>query len=109
MQIKKLLSNFGIKLKLLKIQNGQKNIMNRPKKKIFRWKGYCKNEDGSLIQEKEVADAHPNGLRPFREQITLKFKTLTEGIITQSESKVSTLVQNLKTLNTEIYKLKSKN
>ena len=46
-------------------------------------------KDGSIIQEeKDVADAHPNGLRPFRRANYIeKFKNLTEGLITKSESK----------------------
>ena len=36
-----------------------------PKKKSFGGKVVIKMKDGSIIQEeKEVADAHPNGLRP---------------------------------------------
>ncbi len=72
-----------------------------PRKKSFGGKVIVKMKDGSLIQEeKEVADAHPNGLRPFRRANYIeKFKTLTEGIITQSESKrFLSLVQNLKNL-----------
>ena len=42
-----------------------------------------------LEEEKEVADAHPNGLRPFRRANYIeKFKNLTDGIITKSESKI---------------------
>ena len=58
-------------------------------------------KDGSVIQEeKEVADAHPNGLRPFRRSNYIeKFKSLTDGLITKSESeKFLNLVQNLKNL-----------
>ena len=58
--------------------------------------------DGSLIQEeKEVADAHPNGLRPFRRANYIeKFKNLTDGLITKSETKkFLSLVQNLKNLS----------
>ena len=61
-------------------------------------------KDGSIIQEeKEVADAHPSGLRPFRRSDYIeKFKTLTDGLITKSESKkFLTLVQNLKNLNSK--------
>ena len=71
--------------------------------------------------EKEVADAHPNGLRPFkRSDYIKKFETLTNGLITQKESKrFLKTVQNLKflkpkdlnQLNIEIKskKIKSKN
>ena len=72
-----------------------------PRKKSFGGRVIIKMKDGSLIQEeKDVADAHPNGLRPFRRaNYIAKFKTLTEGIITQSESKKFLhLVQNLKNL-----------
>tara|TARA_B100001057_G_scaffold7384_1_gene6748 strand:- start:2523 stop:4028 length:1506 start_codon:yes stop_codon:yes gene_type:complete len=72
-----------------------------PRKKSFGGRVIIKMKDGSLIQEeKDVADAHPSGLRPFRRaNYIAKFKTLTEGIITQSESKKFLhLVQNLKNL-----------
>ena len=58
-------------------------------------------KDGTKIeQEKEIADAHPNGLRPFgRSNYIEKFKMLTEGLITQKESKrFLSSVQNLKKL-----------
>ena len=43
---------------------------------------------GKIIEEERgVADAHPNGLRPFRRAKYIeKFKNLTEGLITKSES-----------------------
>ena len=72
-----------------------------PKKKSFGGKVIIKMSDGSEIEEeKEVADAHPNGLRPFRRANYIeKFKNLTDGIITKSESnKFLSLVQNLKNL-----------
>tara|TARA_Y100001980_G_C14164504_1_gene41986 strand:- start:36 stop:491 length:456 start_codon:yes stop_codon:yes gene_type:complete len=72
-----------------------------PKKKSFGGKVVIKMKDGTIIQEeKEVADAHPNGLRPFRRSNYIeKFKSLTEGLITKSESnKFLNLVQNLKNL-----------
>ena len=72
-----------------------------PKKKSFGGKVIIKMKDGSVIQEeKEVADAHPNGLRPFRRSNYIeKFKSLTDGLITKSESeKFLNLVQNLKNL-----------
>ena len=71
------------------------------KKKSFGGKVIIKMKDGSIIQEeKEVADAHPSGLRPFRRANYIdKFKSLTDGLITKSESeKFLSLVQNLKNL-----------
>ena len=73
-----------------------------PRKKSFGGKVLIKMKDGSEIQEeKEVADAHPSGLRPFRRANYIeKFKTLTDGLITKAESKkFLMLVQNLKNLN----------
>ncbi len=72
-----------------------------PRKKSFGGKVIIKMKDGSTIEEeKEVADAHPNGLRPFRRSNYIeKFKTLTDGLITKTESnKFLSLVQNLKNL-----------
>ena len=72
-----------------------------PQKKSFGGKVIIKMRDGSVItEEKEVADAHPSGLRPFRRSNYIeKFKNLTDGIITRSESdKFLNLVQNLKNL-----------
>ena len=72
-----------------------------PRRKSFGGKVIIKMSDGSVIkEEKEVADAHPNGLRPFRRANYIeKFKNLTDGIITKSESnKFLSLVQNLKNL-----------
>ena len=45
-------------------------------------------KDGSrLVDELGVANAHPNGARPFgREQYIQKFRTLTEGIISAREA-----------------------
>ena len=57
--------------------------------------------DGSKISEEiSVADAHPAGKRPFqREQYINKFRTLTNGLISKSESnRFLTAVQNLKKL-----------
>ena len=49
----------------------------------------------------KVADAQPAGKRPFqRQQYIEKFKNLTEGIISEKESKrFINLVQNLRKLN----------
>ncbi len=93
-----------------------------PKKKSFGGKVIIYMKNGEKIEEeKEVADAHPNGLRPFkRSDYIKKFETLTNGLITQKESKrFLKTVQNLKflkpkdlnQLNIEIKskKIKSKN
>ena len=58
--------------------------------------------DGSIISEElGLADAHPNGRRPFtRSNYIEKFKSLTDGVITISESrKFLRNVQNLKKLS----------
>ena len=58
-------------------------------------------KNGSTISEEiNVADAHPAGKRPFkREQYIEKFRTLTDGIISEKESKrFLATVQNLKNL-----------
>ena len=58
--------------------------------------------DGSLISDElSIADAHPNGRRPFvRSNYVEKFKSLTDGIISVSESKKFLKnVQNLKKLS----------
>ena len=73
-----------------------------PKKKCFGGKVIIKMKNGSTISEEiNVADAHPAGKRPFeREQYIEKFKNLTEGIISERESKrFINLVQNLRQLN----------
>ena len=46
-------------------------------------------EDGStLVDELAVADAHPNGARPFeRADYIKKFHTLADGIVSDSEQK----------------------
>ena len=75
-----------------------------PKKKCFGGKVIIKMTDGSIIEEeKGVADAHPNGLRPFRRSNYVnKFKELTDGIISISEAnKFLDLVQNLKNLKSK--------
>ena len=72
-----------------------------PKRKSFGGKVVIKLKNGTLIEEeKEVADAHPNGLRPFRRANYIeKFKTLTDGIVTVSDSKkFLKSIQNLKNL-----------
>ena len=72
-----------------------------PKNKSFGGKVIIRMKNGSIISEEiNVADAHPNGRRPFkREQYIEKFKTLTEGIISKKESdRFLKLVQNLRKL-----------
>ena len=59
-------------------------------------------KNGKTISEEiNVADAHPNGRRPFtRSNYIEKFKSLTDGLITISESrKFLKNVQNLKKLS----------
>ena len=60
-----------------------------PNKKCFGGKVIIKMKDGSrIVDEIDVADAHPAGARPFeRKQYIEKFKTLTQGIISEKESK----------------------
>ena len=73
-----------------------------PKKKCFGGKVIIKMKNGSTISEEiNVADAHPAGKKPFkRQQYIEKFKNLTEGIISEKESKrFINLVQNLRKLN----------
>ena len=75
-----------------------------PKKKSFGGKVIIKMKNGSkLVEEINVADAHPAGKRPFkREQYINKFKILTKGIITKKESeRFLRTVQNLKTLKSK--------
>ena len=58
-------------------------------------------KDGTRISaEQEIADAHPNGRRTFkRSHYIEKFKSLTDGLISQKESsRFLKLVQNLKFL-----------
>ena len=72
-----------------------------PKKKSFGGKVIIKMKNGSIISEEiNVADAHPAGKRPFeREQYIEKFRTLTDGIISEKESKrFLKVAQNLKNL-----------
>lgn len=58
-----------------------------PNKKSFGGKLVIKMKDGKIIErEQGIADAHPNGKRPFeRKQYIEKFKTLTDGIISKNE------------------------
>ncbi len=59
-----------------------------PKKKCFGGEVIIQMKNGSKIKTKlSVADAHPNGNKPFqREDYIRKFKTLTEDIIDYKES-----------------------
>ena len=56
-----------------------------PAKKCFGGEVIIQMKDGTKIKSKlGVADAHPNGNRPFkREDYIYKFKTLTKNIIDQ--------------------------
>ena len=59
-------------------------------------------EDGStLVDEIAVADAHPLGARPFaRANYVEKFKTLAEGIVSDSEqARFLDLAENLESLD----------
>jgi len=80
-----------------------------PRKKCFGGKVLITMKDGSVVSDElELADAHPSGRRPFtRSNYIEKFKSLTDGIITISESrKFLRNIQNLKKLSArEIVKL----
>jgi 2-methylcitrate dehydratase len=80
-----------------------------PKKKCFGGEVIIQMKDGSKINSKlGVADAHPNGNRPFeRKDYIHKFKTLTENIIDQKESeRFLDNTQSLRELGkSELYKL----
>ena len=79
-----------------------------PKNKCFGGKVIIKLKNGSKIErEISVADAHPSGKRPFkREQYIEKFKNLTSGLITSSESnRFLDTVQNLTKLRSSDLKM----
>ena len=80
-----------------------------PKKKCFGGRVVIKMKDGSKIEDQlGIADAHPNGKRPFkREDYINKFKTLTANIIDQKEAeRFLEDVQNLKEIKkSELHKL----
>ena len=72
-----------------------------PNKKCFGGKVIIIMNDGSkIVDEINVADAHPAGKKPFgRIEYINKFKTLTHGIITNKESeRFLKLVQKLRNL-----------
>ena len=96
--------NLWNKIKTVEDPYGQKISWSRPKEKILwrkssNWDVRRKNDR----RRKEVADAHPNGSRPFkRENYVSKFKELTDGIISKPEAKrFLNLVQNLKNLKSK--------
>ena len=69
-----------------------------PQKKAFGARAVITMEDGSAVEDElAVADAHPQGARPFsRKDYIAKFRTLTRGIITEKESeRFLTAVQGL--------------
>ena len=75
-----------------------------PANKCFGGKVSIFMKDGSkIVEERGVADAHPSGQRPFRRSNYIeKFNMLTDGIISQKESKrFLSLVQNLKKLKSK--------
>jgi len=80
-----------------------------PKNKCFGGRVIIKMKDGSKIEDQlGIADAHPNGKRPFKRQNYInKFKTLTANIIDQKESeRFLEDVQNLKEISkSELHKL----
>ena len=69
-------------------------------------------KDGSqIVEEIGVADAHPNGKKPFkRKDYINKFETLTKFIIDEEESKrFLNDVQNLRNMaKSELHKLNIK-
>jgi len=74
---------------------------NDPTKKRFGGKVLIKLQDGQVIQDElGIADAHPQGKRPFqRKNYVEKFRTLTKDFISREESeRFLNIVQDLKTL-----------
>ncbi len=59
-----------------------------PQKKAFGARAVVTMRDGSAVEDElAVADAHPRGARPFaRRDYIAKFRTLTQGLITEKES-----------------------
>ena len=80
-----------------------------PREKCFGGKVVITMNDGSIVSDElGIADAHPNGKRPFvRSNYVEKFKALTDDIISIKESKKFLRnIQNLKKLSArEIQKL----
>jgi len=80
-----------------------------PKKKCFGGEVVIQMKDGSKMKAKlGVADAHPNGNKPFeRKDYIYKFNALTENIIDQKESeRFLDNVQSLRELGkSELHKL----
>ena len=75
-----------------------------PKNRCFGGRAEILMKNGAKFEEeKTVADAHPYGLRPFsRSQYINKFETLTDGIISKTESRrFLKIVQNLKSLQSK--------
>jgi 2-methylcitrate dehydratase len=73
-----------------------------PKLKCFGGKVIITMNDGSIVSDElGLADAHPSGRRPFtRSNYIEKFRSLTDGVITISESRrFLKNVQNLKKLS----------
>ena len=73
-----------------------------PNEKAFGGRVEIEFEDGStLVDEIAVADAHPFGARPFaRANYIEKFKTLAEGIVSDSEqARFIDLAENLESLD----------
>ena len=72
-----------------------------PRKKAFGAKVIITLNNGKkIIEEQDVADAHPYGSRPFKRKNYIdKFLTLTENILSKKESdRFLKIVQNLKKL-----------
>ena len=75
-----------------------------PKQKRFGGKVVITMKDGRIVSDElRIADAHPNGRRPFtRSNYIEKFRSLTDGIITNIESKrFLKNVQNLKKISSK--------
>jgi len=101
------------KIKTLEDKKWTKKYHNpNPNKKCFGGKVVIKMKDGSkMVEEVNVADAHPSGKNPFkRKDYINKFKTLTKDIIEIKESeRFLNDVQNLRNLGkAELEKLNIK-
>ena len=73
-----------------------------PQKRFFGGRVEIRFKDGYILKgEKQVADAHPSGKKPYqRTDYINKFSTLAEGIISKKEEeRFLDLVQNLETLS----------